>query len=104
MTITFEPDSDTNRRRRWQEDQQRKAEAEARGRADARRVERQRTLFAMLPDTRSVDALKAAMLNRARELLAGGDGDDDTRAAWALLEFLPSRDVDRLLKEVFPED
>lgn len=60
---------------------------------DQKRIERQRTLFAMLPDTAAVDRLKAAMLQRAYDLL----WDGDCLACDALSEFLPSSDVERML-------
>lgn len=58
-----------------------------------RRTERQRTLFAMLPPGNAVDRLREAMLQRAYDLLWDGDplGCD------ALIEFLPSADVDRMM-------
>jgi hypothetical protein len=62
------------------------------GHEDAKRIERQRTLFAMLPDCRATDALRAAMLQRAYDLMWDGDG----LACDALAEFLPSKEVERM--------
>ena len=58
-----------------------------------RRIEHQRTLFAMLPPGNAVDRLRETMLQRAYDLLWDGDplGCD------ALIEFLPSADVDRMM-------
>lgn len=64
------------------------------------RVERQRTLWAMLPDTRALDSFKAAILNRAWVLLDSGECE----AADALLEFVPDKDAQKLLDEFFFED
>jgi hypothetical protein len=60
---------------------------------DERRIEAQRTLFNMLPDTAATDRLKHAVLQRAYDLLWDGDG----AGCDALLEFMPSRDADGLL-------
>lgn len=62
--------------------------------ADDKRMERHKTLFAMLPSTDATDRLKAAMLQRAYDLLWDGDfsGSD------ALTEFLPSNDVDKMFQ------
>lgn len=60
---------------------------------EEKRQERQRTLFAMLPSCNAVDRLKEAMLQRAYDLLWDGDG----LGCDALIEFLPSKDVDRML-------
>lgn len=60
---------------------------------EERRQERQRTLFAMLPSCNAVDRLKEAMLQRAYDLLWDGDG----LGCDALIEFLPSKEVDRML-------
>lgn len=70
---------------------------------ETRRVERQRTLFNMLPDTAALDRLKQAMLDRAWDLLDGG-GLEGAEAADALLEFLPSKDAESLLNEFFRDD
>lgn len=55
-------------------------------------IERQRTLFAMLPSMNCVDRLKAAMLQRAYDLL----WDGDAAGCDALIEFLPEKDVDKM--------
>jgi len=60
---------------------------------EERRCERQRTLFALLPDCHATDRLKEAMLQRAYDLL----WDGDALGCDALIEFLPSVDVERLL-------
>lgn len=72
------------------------AEAHADGRKhspdEEKRIERQRMLMQMLPDTRAVDQLKAAMLQRAYDLMWDGAGS----ACDALAEFLPERDIKRM--------
>lgn len=72
------------------------ARAEGRGFSleDAKRIERQRTLFAMLPSTNATDRLKEAMLQRCYDLMWDGDG----LACDAVAEFLPSRDVDKMFE------
>lgn len=60
--------------------------------ADERRIERQRTLFAMLPDNMAVDRLRSAMLQRAYDLM----WDGDCSGCDALAEFLPSAEADRM--------
>lgn len=60
--------------------------------AEEKRIERQRTLFTMLGDTRVIDRLKAAMLQRAYDLM----WDGDCTATDALVEFLPRADVERM--------
>lgn len=64
-------------------------EARAEGRAhdpeEEKRIEQQRTLFAMLPDTGAVDTLKEAMMQRVYDLM----WDGDCVACDALAEFLP---------------
>lgn len=67
---------------------------------ETRRVERQRTLFAMLPDTRATDRLKQAMLDRAWVLLDAGECE----ACDALLEFIPEDEAQKLLDEFFNDD
>lgn len=62
------------------------------------RVERQRTLFVMLTPGRATEALKLSMLDRAFDLLTEGR----TEPADALLEFLPSGDVEKLLDRIDP--
>lgn len=73
----------------------RAAEYRAWNAEEERRCERQRTLFAMLPSCDAVDRLKAAMLQRAYDLLWDGDplGCD------ALTEFIPSADVAKMLND-----
>lgn len=61
--------------------------------ADEKRQSRHRNLFTMLPDCHSVDALKDAMLQRAYDLL----WDGDALGCDAILEFVPSDEVDVLL-------
>ena len=68
------------------------AEQERRDREE-QRIARQRNLFTFLPVTQSVDRLKEGMLQRAYDLLCDGD----TSGCDAILEFLPSRDVERML-------
>lgn len=58
-----------------------------------KRVERQRTLFAMLPSTNATDRLREAVMQRAYDLLWDGDG----QGCDALLEFLPSKSADEIL-------
>lgn len=60
---------------------------------EEKRVERQRTLFAMLPSTDATDRLKEAMLQRAYDLL----WDGDALGADAIVEFLPSKEVALML-------
>lgn len=60
---------------------------------EEKRIERQRTLFAMLPSSHAVDRLKEAMMQRAYDLLWEGDGN----GCDALLEFLPSKESDEIL-------
>src|SRR5688572_23338666 len=60
---------------------------------EERRVEQQRTLFTMLPSCNAVDRLKVAMLQRAYDLL----WDGDAMGCDALTEFLPSKDVDKMM-------
>lgn len=60
--------------------------------AEEKRVERHRTLFAMLPSTNATDRLKDAMLQRAYDLL----WDGDALGCDSLIEFLPEKDVDRM--------
>lgn len=61
---------------------------------DRKRQERQRTLFAMLPSSNAVDRLKEQMLQRAYDLLWDGDAN----GCDALIEFLPSRDVEAMFE------
>lgn len=81
------------------------AEYEGRDRAfdahkDNKRIERQRTMFAMMPDSTARDRFKESVINRAWELLDAGQAD----ACDALLEFMPSADAYRMLDEYFKED
>lgn len=69
-----------------------KAEGRGYGPDEEKRIERQRTLIAMLPDTRAVDQLKASMLQRAYDLM----WDGDCSGCDAIAEFLPSGDVTRM--------
>lgn len=70
------------------------AHAEGRGHTpnDEQRIERSRTLFAMLPSCNAVDRFKERMLQRAYDLM----WDGDCSATDAITEFLPSKDVDRM--------
>lgn len=70
------------------------AEIEYRERED-RRIAQQRNLFTFLAPSRAVDALKAAMLERARDLMDNGQPE----CADALLEFLPSADATKMLDQ-----
>lgn len=81
------------------------ARAEGRGydQDDVKRIERQRTLFAMLPSTNATDRLKEAMLQRCYDLM----WDGDCMACDALAEFLPEKDVQKMFdaweSDQFPE-
>lgn len=70
--------------------------AEGRGwtEGDEKRVEQQRTLFAMLPSMNAVDRLKDGMLQRAYDLL----WDGDCSGCDAITEFLPAKDVERMFE------
>lgn len=68
------------------------AEIEARLREGAR-IAQQRNLFTFLPVVPAVELLKEGMLQRAYDLLTDGD----TNGCDALLEFLPSRDVEQMI-------
>ena len=72
----------------------RRAEGRDWAHAEDRRVGRQRTLMAMVPDTRAKDDLKAAMLQRAYDLM----WDGDCMACDAVAEFLPSADVEKMFQ------
>ena len=61
--------------------------------AEKVRVERQRTLFTMLPVYAAVDRLKEAVMQRAYDLMWDGATD----ACDALLEFLPEADAEVVL-------
>lgn len=67
---------------------------------ETKRIERQRTKFAMIPDTAARDRFKDAVIARAWELLDIGQSE----ACDALLEFMPSADADKMLNEYFAED
>lgn len=75
----------------------REAEALAEGRRytaeDETRIKRQRTLFAMLPSCNATDRLRAAMMQRAYDLIWDGQATECD----ALLEFLPSADAEKVL-------
>lgn len=58
---------------------------------DRRRIERQRTLFTMLPVSDSVDRLKRAMMQRVYDCM----WDGDCAGADAVAEFLPSADAEK---------
>lgn len=60
---------------------------------DERRIDRQRTIFGALPSCNAADRLKAAMLQRAYDMLWDGNSE----GCDALLEFLPSLDVEKML-------
>ena len=80
-----------------------KQEREARERwiaQENQRIARQRTLWEMTYPNAAKDRLKEGMLSRAWELLDAGQGE----AADAIMEFLPEKDQDRLLREFFPEN
>lgn len=67
---------------------------------ERRRIEAQRTLFAMVPDTTSFDRLRRGMIDRAWELLDIGQCE----ACDALLEFVPEKDAEKMLNEYFAEE
>jgi len=72
-----------------------KASTKAEGRFlddEERRIGRQRTKFNMLPSSRSTDELRDAMLQRAYDLMWDGMCTECD----ALVEFLPSADVERM--------
>ena len=71
----------------------RRAEHRDHNETEEKRISRQRNLFTMLPDTRTTDALKEAMLQRAYDLL----WDGDALGCDAILEFMPGRDAEALL-------
>lgn len=64
-----------------------------RGDSEQKRIDRQRTLMAMVPDSRAKSDLRGAMLQRAYDLL----WDGDCAGCDALIEFLPSLEVGQLL-------
>lgn len=67
---------------------------------EGKRIEAQRTRFAMIPDSTAKDRFKDTVINRAWELLDIGACD----ACDALLEFVPSADAEKMLSEYFAED
>jgi hypothetical protein len=71
----------------------RQADGRTHSAAEEKRIERQRTLFNMLPSSHATERLKEAMMQRAYDLIWDGDG----QACDALLEFLPSRDAEAIL-------
>lgn len=76
-----------------QELEARQADGRTHDAAEERRIEIQRTLFAMLPSSNATDRLREAMMQRAYDLMWNGDG----LATDALLEFLPSECADQVL-------
>lgn len=60
---------------------------------EQKRIDRQRTLFAMIVTSEAKSAFQRAMLQRAYDLLCDGDAT----ACDALCEFLPSIEVDAML-------
>lgn len=74
------------------------AAARARGEGwtpeEDKRVSRQRNAFSSVLNGPAKDALKQAMLQRAYDLL----WDGDCMGCDALIEFLPSRDVDEMFR------
>lgn len=83
------------RREVWLERQRLRAMVDA----ELRRVERQKTLFTMLPPGHAKDALLGAMLGRARAFLEASRTDE----AAAILEFVPSAAANRLIDDVIGE-
>lgn len=69
------------------------AEGRGWGPEEQARVERQRTLVAMLPPYAACERLKAALMQRAYDLMWDGHAG----ATDALLEFLPAKDADAVL-------
>jgi hypothetical protein len=82
-------DADAERERWWREENE--------------RIAAQRALWAALPEfgpgAVAADALKAAMIERAWQLLDGGQWE----ACDALLEFVPEADASKMLNEYFAE-
>jgi hypothetical protein len=62
-------------------------------REEERRIERQRSLFAMLPSSDATDRLRDAIAQRAYDLM----WDGDALSTDALLEFLPSDLAEQVL-------
>ncbi len=77
-----------------QELEAREADGRTHNVQEEKRIERQRTLFAMLPPSDATDRLREAMKRRAYDLMCNGDG----LATDAILEFLPSADTDEVFK------
>jgi hypothetical protein len=75
-----------------QELEAREADGRTHNLQEQKRIEKQRTLFAMLPSSNASDHLREAMKQRAYDLMCNGDG----LATDALLEFLPSADADEV--------
>lgn len=73
-------------RQQAQELEARQADGRTHDAVEERRIDRQRTLFNMLPSCDAADRLREAMAQRAYDLMWNGDG----LATDALLEFLPS--------------
>ena len=71
---------------------ERTAEGRTWSKDEERRVDRQRTLFNMLPSSNATDRLKEAMLQRAYDLMWDGNGI----ACDSLIEFLPSKEVEQM--------
>lgn len=73
-----------------------KAQAEGRNHSaeDEKRVERQRTMFAMVGDSHAKSVLLKAMLQQAYDHMWNAE----TAAVDALTEWLPSDDVDRMFR------
>ncbi len=71
---------------------------------ESERVKAQRALWAALPEfgpgAAAADALKTAMIERARQLLDAGQCE----ACDELLEFVPEADASAMLNEYFQED
>lgn len=78
---------------RWKRDQEIKRHEEAERAGNIRRIERQRTLFAMVSDASAKDRLKEAMLQRAYDLMCEGHPE----ACDALCEFLPEKEADMMM-------
>ncbi len=89
---------DADEAKRLRKAAEREATRHAEGRADGteeiKRIERQRTAFAMVMPTASVTAFKQALLQRAYDLMYEGQ----VLACDALVEFLPADDVDRMFE------
>lgn len=75
------------------EEATKRAEGRGFGPEEEKRIERQRTLMAMLPSSAATDRLKAAMMQRAYDLM----WDGDCSATDALLEFLSSSEAEKVL-------